>query len=81
VPVQLSGEHEGTAYGSITWGMTKADNRVTTDAVGYKEKPSADFKAAVSAWNAQALDPAKRANLAQQVLPARKYARALIRSR
>jgi hypothetical protein len=70
VPVQMSGEHEGTAYGSITWGMTKSNGQVSTDTVGYKEKPSSDFKAAVSAWNAQASNPGKRANLNQQVLPA-----------
>jgi hypothetical protein len=69
VPVQLSGDDEGKAYGSITWGMTKANGRVTTDTVGYREKPSADFKAAAAAWNAQAGNPGKRANLSQQVLP------------
>jgi hypothetical protein len=69
VPVQLSGEDEGKAYGSITWGMTKANGRVTTDTVGYKEQPSSDFMAAASAWNAQAGNPAKKANLGQQVLP------------
>jgi hypothetical protein len=69
VPVQLSGEDEGRAYGSITWGMTKANGQVTTDAVAYKEKPSPDFMAAAAAWNAQATNPAKRANLSQQVLP------------
>jgi hypothetical protein len=69
VPVQLSGDDEGKAHGSITWGMTKANGKVTTDTVGYREKPSADFKAAVAAWNAQATNPGKRANLSQQVLP------------
>jgi hypothetical protein len=69
VPVQLSGEDEGKAYGSITWGMSKANGQATTDAVGYREKPSADFIAATSAWNAQASNPAKRANLGQQVIP------------
>jgi hypothetical protein len=69
VPVQLSGEDEGKTYGSITWGMTKANGQVTTDTVGYKEQPSSEFRAAASAWNAQAGNPAKRANLGQQVLP------------
>jgi hypothetical protein len=69
VPVQMSGDDEGRAYGSITWGMTKAKGQVTTDAVGYKEKPSSDFKAAASAWNAQATSPGKRTSLQQQVLP------------
>src|SRR5215207_2866816 len=69
VPVQLSGKDEGKAYGSITWGMTKAGGRVKTDTVGYKETPSPDFKAAASAWNAQATSPGKRTSLDQQVLP------------
>jgi hypothetical protein len=70
VPVQLSGDDEGKAYGSITWGMTKANGHVTADPVGYRETPSADFKAAASAWNAQATSPGKRTSLNQQVLPA-----------
>ena len=70
VPVQRYGDDAGKAYGSITWGMTKANGRVTTHAVGYKEAPSSDFKAAVSAWNAQASNPAKRTHDNQQVLPA-----------
>ena len=70
VPVQESGDDEGRAYGAITWGMTKAGGRVTTDAVGYKPAPSADFKAAVAAWNAQATTPGKKANLGQLTLPA-----------
>jgi hypothetical protein len=69
VPVQQSGDDEGKAYGSITWGMTKANGQVTTDAVGYKEKPSPDFRAAAAAWNAQASNPGKRTSLKQQVLP------------
>jgi len=69
VPVQLSGKDEGKAYGSITWGMTKANGQVTTHTVGYKDTPSSDFKAAASAWNAQAANPAKRTSLDQQVLP------------
>jgi hypothetical protein len=69
VPVAMLGDDEGKAYGSITWGMTKANGQVTTDAVAYKERPSSDFLAAVSAWNAQASNPAKRANLGQLVLP------------
>jgi hypothetical protein len=69
VPVQLSGPDEGKAYGSITWGMTKANGKVTTDAVGYREAPSSDFKAAASAWNAQAGNPGKRTSLDQQLLP------------
>jgi hypothetical protein len=69
VPVQRSGEDEGKAYGSITWGMTKSNGQVTADTVRYKETPSSDFKAAVAAWNAQASNPAKRANLGQLVLP------------
>ncbi len=69
VPVQLSGEDEGKAYGSITWGMTRANGQVTTDPVGYKETPSSDFRAAASAWNAQAGSPGKRTSLNQQVLP------------
>jgi hypothetical protein len=72
VPVSMNGDDEGKAYGSITWGMTKKDGQVTTDAVGYKAAPSADFKAAAAAWNAQATNPAKRANLGQQELPAPK---------
>lgn len=70
VAVQLSGDDEGKAYGSITWGMTKTNGKVTTDPVGYKETPSPDFKAAASAWNAQASSPGKRTSLNQQVLPA-----------
>jgi hypothetical protein len=70
VPVQLSGEDEGKAYGSITWGMTKANGKVTPDAVGYKQTPSSEFRAAASAWNAQATNPAKRTSADQQVLPA-----------
>ena len=69
VAVQLSGEDEGRAYGSITWGMTKANGNVSTDTVGYKEAPSSDFKAAASAWNAQASSPGKRTSVNQQVLP------------
>ena len=46
VPVQRSGDDEGKAYGSITWGMTKAGGKRKTDAVAYKETPSAHFKAA-----------------------------------
>jgi len=69
VPVQLSGEDEGKAYGSITWGMTKAGGKVTTHTVGYKETPSSDFRAAASAWNAQASSPGKRTSVNQQVLP------------
>jgi hypothetical protein len=69
VPVQLSGEDEGKAYGSVTWGMTKANGKVTPDAVGYKQTPSSDFRAAASAWNAQAVSPGKRTSVNQQVLP------------
>jgi hypothetical protein len=69
VPVQLSGDDEGKAYGSITWGMTKAKGKVTTDAVGYKQAPSSDFRAAASMWNAQASSPGKRTSVNQQVLP------------
>jgi hypothetical protein len=72
VPIQMSGPDEGTAYGSITWGMTKTNGKVRTDAVAYKQSPSADFKAAASAWNAQATDPGKRAVQNQQTLPALK---------
>ena len=70
VPVQLAGKEEGKAYGSITWGMTKANGKVTTHPVAYKEKPSSDFTAAASAWNAQATNPVKRTSDDQQVLPA-----------
>jgi hypothetical protein len=70
VPVQMSGDDEGKAYGSITWGMSKAGGKVTTDTVGYKQTPSSDFMAATSAWTAQASNPAKRANLGQLALPA-----------
>ena len=70
VAVQLSGDEEGKAYGSITWGMTKANGQVTTHPVGYKEAPSSDFKAAASLWNAQATNPGKRTSNDQQVLPA-----------
>ena len=70
VPVQNAGDDEGRAYGAITWGMTKSGGNVTTDAVGYKPAPSADFKAAVGAWNAQVDNPGKKANLGQLLLPA-----------
>ena len=70
VPVQNAGDDEGRAYGAITWGMTKSGGKVTTDAVGYKPAPSADFKAAVAAWNAQVNNPGKKANLGQLLLPA-----------
>lgn len=69
VPVQMSGEDEGRAYGAMTWGMTKAGGRVTTDTVGYKQAPSADFKAAAAAWNTQVSTPGKKANLGQLLLP------------
>ncbi len=69
VPVQMSGEDEGKAYGSITWGMSKQNGKVTTHAVGYRESPSSDFKAAAAAWTAQATNPGKRTSLNQQVLP------------
>ena len=69
VPVQRSGDDEGKAYGSITWGMTKAGGKVKTDAVAYKETPSADFKAAVNAWNAQVADPGKKTSPGQLSLP------------
>ena len=72
VPIQRSGDDTGKAYGSITWGMTKKNGKVTTDAVAYRESPSADFKAAAAAWNAQANSPGKRAVQGQQVLPALK---------
>jgi hypothetical protein len=72
VPVQMSGDDEGKVYGSITWGMTKANGKVTTDAVAYRQSPSADFKAAAAAWNAQATNPGKRAVQNQQTLPALK---------
>ena len=68
-PVQMSGDDEGKAYGSMTWGMTKTGGRVTTDAVGYKAAPSADFKAAAAAWNTQVSNPGKKANLGQLLLP------------
>jgi hypothetical protein len=70
VPVQVAGKELGKAYGAITWGMTKANGKVTTHAVAYKEKPSSDFMAAASAWNAQATNPVKRTSADQQVLPA-----------
>ncbi len=70
VAVQMAGPDEGKAYGSITWGMTKANGLLTTHPVGYKEAPSSDFKAAASAWNAQATNPVKRTSNDQQVLPA-----------
>jgi len=69
VPVQRSGDDEGKAYGSITWGMTMAGGKVETDAVAYKETPSADFKAAVNAWNAQVADPGKKTSPGQLSLP------------
>jgi hypothetical protein len=72
VPIQYAGPDEGKTYGSITWGMTKKGGKVTTDAVGYRESPSSDFKSAVAAWNAQANSPGKRAVQGQQVLPALK---------
>jgi len=68
-PVQLAGDEEGKVYGSITWGMGKTNGKLTVDPVAYKAAPSADFKAAVAAWNAQALSPGKRAVVDQQVLP------------
>jgi hypothetical protein len=69
VPVQRSGDDEGKAYGSITWGMTRTGGKVKTDAVAYKENPSSDFKAAVSAWNAQVADPGKKTSPGQLSLP------------
>ena len=69
VPVQQSGDDEGKAYGSITWGMTKAGGKVKTDPVAYKETPSAEFKAAVNAWNAQVADPGKKTSPGQLSLP------------
>ena len=69
VPVQRSGDDEGKAYGSITWGMTRAGGKVKTDAVAYKETPSSDFKAAVNAWNAQVADPGKKTSPGQLSLP------------
>jgi hypothetical protein len=71
-PVQMAGPDEGTVYGAITWGMTKTNGKVTVDPVTYKPAPSADFKAAAAAWNAQATNPAKRAVDNQQTLPALK---------
>ena len=72
VPVQMSGPDQGKTYGSITWGMTKTNGKLTTHAVGYKEAPSSDFKAAAGAWNTQANTPAKRAVEGQMALPALK---------
>lgn len=69
VPVQRSGDDEGKAYGSITWGMTRAAGKVKTDAVAYKETPSSDFKAAVNAWNAQVANPGKKTSPGQLSLP------------
>jgi hypothetical protein len=69
VPVQETGEDEGKAYGSIKWGMTKTNGKVTTDTVTFKESPSSDFLAAVSAWNAQVNNPGKKANDGQLLLP------------
>jgi hypothetical protein len=67
-----SGHDSNTAYGCLTWGFdADANSTLTKHVPAHHDRPSADFTAALGAWNAQAAGPAAQRNApAQSPLPA-----------
>ena len=57
--IAKSGPDKGKIYGGISWGF-EADSlaRVTSLARSFIKTPTAEFKAAVAQWDAQANGPA-----------------------